>query len=75
MAARLNDLRAGAALALVALAVTACGRPTGDFGRAEPSFLHDTLLPAAGTFLMLNLAALFSLPAAFGNTAHLWKKH
>ena len=33
------------------------------------------LLPAAGTFLMLNLAALFSLPAAFGNTAHLWKKH
>ena len=48
MAARLNDLRAGAALALVALAVTACGRPTGDFGRAEPSFLHDTLLPAAG---------------------------
>ena len=48
MAARLNDLRAGAALALVALAVTACGRPTGDFGRAEPSFLHDTLLPTAG---------------------------
>lgn len=25
-----------------------CGRPTGDFGRAEPSFLHDRVMPAAG---------------------------
>ncbi|MCM5558614.1 hypothetical protein [Pleomorphomonas sp. JP5] len=51
MAALLSDLRAGGALALVLLAVTACGRPTGDFGRAEPSFLHDTLLPTAGNLV------------------------
>ncbi|MFT3761953.1 MAG: glycosyltransferase family 2 protein [Pseudoxanthomonas sp.] len=33
------------------------------------------LLPTAGTFVMLNLAALLSLPAAFIDTRHLWKKH
>lgn len=33
------------------------------------------LLPTAGTFLLLNLAALLSLPAAFRNTSLLWKKH
>lgn len=39
---------------LVALAVAlpallaGCGRPTGDFGRAEPSALHDTVMPALG---------------------------
>jgi hypothetical protein len=35
------------ALALV-LPLAACGRPTGDFGRAAPSVLHDDLLPAVG---------------------------
>lgn len=25
-----------------------CGRPTGDFGRAQPSFLHDSILPVVG---------------------------
>lgn len=38
-------------LALALVTVAACGRPTGDFGRAEPSFLHDTLLPAAGNLV------------------------
>ncbi len=33
----------------VVLALAACGRPTGDFGRAKPSVLHDVLLPKAGT--------------------------
>lgn len=34
------------------------------------------LLPAAGTFLMLNLAALMSLPAALAlDPTRLWKKH
>lgn len=39
-------LRILAPLLLVALA--ACTRPTGDFGRAEPSLLHDTVMPAIG---------------------------
>lgn len=25
-----------------------CGRPVGDFGRTEPSYLHDRLMPASG---------------------------
>jgi len=34
------------------------------------------LLPAAGTFLMLNVAALMSLPAALAlDPTRLWKKH
>ena len=37
------------AFALVMPALLAgCGRPTGDFGRAEPSLLHDRILPATG---------------------------
>jgi hypothetical protein len=32
----------------LACLLAACGRPTGDFGRAEPSYLHDTILPALG---------------------------
>ena len=51
MAARFDDWGAGGLLALVMITVTACGRPTGDFGRAEPSFLHDTLLPVAGNLV------------------------
>ncbi len=30
------------------LFVTACARPTGDFERARPSVIHDTIMPAAG---------------------------
>jgi hypothetical protein len=48
VAARLSDWKACGALALAMIAVAGCGRPTGDFGRAEPSVLHDTLLPVAG---------------------------
>lgn len=32
-------------------------------------------LPAAGTFLLLNLAALLALPASFLDASRLWKKH
>ena len=35
------------ALAILPL-LAGCGRPTGDFGRAEPSFVHDRLMPATG---------------------------
>ena len=51
MAARFGAWRVGGWLALVMVTVAACGRPTGDFGRAEPSFLHDTILPVAGSFV------------------------
>lgn len=37
-----------AALVALALLVASCGRPTGDFGRVEPSILHDSWLPFAG---------------------------
>lgn len=33
---------------LLSLALTGCERPTGDFGRAEPSLIHDRLMPALG---------------------------
>lgn len=36
------------AAALVILGLSGCTRPTGDFGRAEPSLLHDKIMPAAG---------------------------
>lgn len=32
----------------LALSLTACTRPTGDFGRAEPSFVHDKAMPILG---------------------------
>ena len=31
-----------------AVLVAGCSRPTGDFGRAEPSVIHDTIMPEAG---------------------------
>lgn len=34
--------------ALAALQASACLRPTGDFDRAQPSLIHDTLIPKAG---------------------------
>lgn len=37
--------------AMVVAALAGCGRPTGDFGRARPSVIHDRLLPAAGRYV------------------------
>ncbi|MEH0071930.1 hypothetical protein V6L77_19120 [Pannonibacter sp. Pt2-lr] len=31
-----------------AMLTAGCSRPTGDFGRAQPSVIHDTLMPEAG---------------------------
>ena len=50
MVNRLSSWKTGAPLVLALVSLCACGRPTGDFGRAEPSFLHDTVLPLAGSF-------------------------
>lgn len=36
------------AACVLAVGLAACVRPTGDFGRARPSVIHDKLLPAAG---------------------------
>jgi hypothetical protein len=36
------------AVALIAVSLTACTRPTGDFDRARPSVIHDRVMPAAG---------------------------
>ena len=48
MADRLGAIcRALAAIALLG-ATTACARPIGDFGRAQPGVLHDEILPAIG---------------------------
>lgn len=33
------------------LALAACARPTGDFGRAQSSILHDDVMPAVGNIL------------------------
>lgn len=43
--------RTGAALLLLALTMAGCARPTGDFGRAAPSVLHDRVMPAVGAHL------------------------
>ena len=37
-----------AVVALLALGLAACVRPTGDFDRARPSVIHDKLMPTAG---------------------------
>jgi hypothetical protein len=43
-------LKLAASLAVIAvLPLAGCGRPTGDFGRAEPSVLHDQILPSLGS--------------------------
>lgn len=36
------------AAVLIAVSLTACTRPTGDFDRARPSVIHDRVMPAAG---------------------------
>lgn len=33
---------------LIFLVVTSCGRPVGDFNRAEPNVIHDKVLPTVG---------------------------
>lgn len=46
-----QGLRQGMGIAAVVLfagSLTACVRPTGDFDRARPSVIHDTVMPAAG---------------------------
>ncbi|MGX1496413.1 hypothetical protein ACSSV1_001434 [Labrenzia sp. MBR-25] len=37
-----------AAAMLIAVSLSACTRPTGDFDRARPSVIHDRVMPAAG---------------------------
>ena len=45
----MDNLRLGRLpLLLLVLAISACTRPTGDFGRAQPGMLHDELMPKAG---------------------------
>lgn len=46
-------LRAGPVMLGMALLV-ACSRPTGDFDRAAPSFVHDEILPVIGQNAALN---------------------
>jgi|GEM_PF-1473912 len=38
----------GLAACMIALTLSGCVRPTGDFDRAKPSVVHDTLMPAVG---------------------------
>ena len=42
------------ALALIAMLAGCTARPVGDFGRAAPSWTHDTAMPAAGDFIAGN---------------------
>lgn len=42
------------ALALTAMLAGCVARPVGDFGRAAPSWTHDTAMPAAGDFIAAN---------------------
>lgn len=42
------------ALALTAMLAGCVARPVGDFGRAAPSWTHDTAMPAAGDFIAGN---------------------
>lgn len=39
------------ALLLAGLVASCAARPVGDFGRAQPSALHDRMLPAVGSFM------------------------
>lgn len=44
-------VRAALVVAVAALAAGCVSRPVGDFGRAAPSFTHDTAMPLAGDWL------------------------
>lgn len=46
--------RLAGALALAAVLAGCVARPVGDFGRAAPSWTHDTAMPAAGDFIAAN---------------------
>ena len=50
MASKGRAIFRAAAAAAVLLSTAACSttRPVGDFGRAEESVLHDTVMPAVG---------------------------
>ena len=41
-------MRIAALVLALPVLLAGCGRSTGDFGRAEPSFLHDRVMPAVG---------------------------
>jgi hypothetical protein len=45
---------AAGALALTAILAGCVARPVGDFGRAAPSWTHDSAMPAAGDFIAAN---------------------
>src|SRR5690606_20959271 len=47
--ASVSDAILRAAALVLLLAVAACARPTGDFGRAQPGLLHDGIMPAIGS--------------------------
>ena len=49
-----NFFRLTGALALAAILAGCVARPVGDFGRAAPSWTHDTAMPAAGDFIAAN---------------------
>src|SRR6218665_3924207 len=49
-----NFFRLAGTLALVALLAGCVARPVGDFGRAAPSWTHDTAMPAVGKFIAGN---------------------
>lgn len=44
----MRGILAASAAVLLLAALGACARPVGDFGRAEPSVLHDQIMPAMG---------------------------
>lgn len=48
---RMPGIRWSASALALLLILSGCGRPTGDFGRAKPSFINDTVLPEAGRIL------------------------
>ncbi|HEV7344814.1 MAG TPA: hypothetical protein VGN60_04180 [Devosia sp.] len=47
-------VRLAGALVLSAILTGCVARPVGDFGRAAPSWTHDTAMPAAGEFIAAN---------------------
>ena len=49
-----NFFRLAGTLALAAMLAGCVARPVGDFGRAAPSWTHDTAMPAAGDFIAAN---------------------
>lgn len=48
-------------IAIIATFLAACGRPIGDFGRASPSVVHDSLAPKLGTKFALRREEKVSL--------------